>query len=131
MAAPLALGWRGLMTADARTAATAAAATTTPLVSYALRHATRSPAHPPNDTPAPRRTRVQRNLDKLHQKEVVPAVDRTEAVPPPCMVAVMGPKGCGKSTLIRSLVKVRLAADGVEEGQQAAQRGRQPAWWKP
>ena len=48
---------------------------------------------------------MQRNLDKLHQKEVVPAIDRTEATPPPCLVAVMGPKGCGKSTLIRSLVK--------------------------
>ena len=51
--------------------------------------------------------KIQRNLDRLHQKEVVPQVDRTEAVaPPPVLVAVMGPGKCGKSTLIRSLVKV-------------------------
>lgn len=40
-----------------------------------------------------------------HRKEHVPLVDRTEALPPPSLVVVMGPKGCGKSTLIRSLVK--------------------------
>jgi len=50
---------------------------------------------------------IQRNLDRLHKKEVIPQVDRTEAIsPPPCLVAVMGPPKCGKSTLIRSLVKV-------------------------
>jgi len=49
---------------------------------------------------------IQRNLDRLHKKEVIPQVDRTEAVaPPPVLVAVMGPPGCGKSTLVRSLVK--------------------------
>ena len=49
---------------------------------------------------------VQRNLDRQHKKEVVPQVDRTEAdAPPPVLVAVMGPPQCGKTTLIRSLVK--------------------------
>ena len=48
----------------------------------------------------------QRNLDRQQKKELVPLVDRTEDVPPPVMVVVMGPKGVGKSTLIRSLVKI-------------------------
>lgn len=39
------------------------------------------------------------------RKEYVPLVDRAEELPPPAMIVVMGPKGCGKSTLIRSLVK--------------------------
>ena len=50
--------------------------------------------------------KVQRNLDRAHKKEVPLQVDRTEtAAPPPCLVAVMGPPRCGKTTLIRSLVK--------------------------
>lgn len=49
---------------------------------------------------------IQRNLDKAQQKEVVPLVNREEAVPPPSLVVVMGPKSCGKTTLIRSLVKI-------------------------
>jgi ribosome biogenesis protein BMS1 len=48
----------------------------------------------------------QRNLDRAQKKELVPLVDRTEEQPPPALVAVMGPQGCGKSTLIRSLVKI-------------------------
>lgn len=39
------------------------------------------------------------------RKEYVPLVNRSEDVPPPTLVVVMGPQGCGKSTLIRSLVK--------------------------
>lgn len=39
------------------------------------------------------------------RKEHVPLVDRTEELPPPALIVIMGPKGCGKSTLIRSLVK--------------------------
>jgi len=50
---------------------------------------------------------IQRNSDKSHQKEYVPKDDRsklvTSASPP--LVVVMGPKGVGKSMLIRSLVK--------------------------
>ena len=48
----------------------------------------------------------QRNLDRGQKKEVVPLRDRTEDLPPPTMVCVMGPQGVGKSTLIRSLVKI-------------------------
>jgi len=48
----------------------------------------------------------QRNLDRAQKKELVPLVDRTEELPPPSLVVVMGPGGVGKSTLIRSLVKI-------------------------
>ncbi len=48
----------------------------------------------------------QRNLDRAQKKELVPLVDRTEELAPPSLVVVMGPKGCGKTTLIRSLVKI-------------------------
>lgn len=49
---------------------------------------------------------MQRNLDRAQKKEVVPLVNREEELPPPAFVVVMGPKGVGKSTLIRSLVKM-------------------------
>ncbi|CAM9787485.1 unnamed protein product, partial [Laminaria digitata] len=52
------------------------------------------------------RRNQQRNLDRAQKKEVVPQVDRAEEVPPPVMVVVMGPKGSGKTTLIRSLIKL-------------------------
>ena len=52
---------------------------------------------------------IQRNLDRSQKKEYVPLNDRrgTEIheTPPSC-VCVMGPPGVGKSTLIRSLVKL-------------------------
>ena len=50
----------------------------------------------------------QRNLDKAQKKEVVPLVNRLASTdyPPPVLVVIMGPKQCGKSTLIRSLVKI-------------------------
>jgi ribosome biogenesis protein BMS1 len=49
----------------------------------------------------------QRNLDRAQQKEVVPLVNRSEEeLSPPVCVVVMGPPRCGKSTLIRSLVKI-------------------------
>ncbi|KAL7535066.1 hypothetical protein ACHAXR_009454, partial [Thalassiosira sp. AJA248-18] len=52
---------------------------------------------------------IQRNLDRAQKKEYVPLSDRraarVEAGPPP-LVAVVGPPGVGKSTLIRSLVKM-------------------------
>eukprot|EP00977_Amphora_coffeiformis_P023942 scaffold14763_cov137-Amphora_coffeaeformis.AAC.4 len=52
---------------------------------------------------------IQRNLDRSQKKEYVPLQDRRTAVvheTPPPLVVVMGPKGVGKSTLIRSLVKL-------------------------
>ena len=50
---------------------------------------------------------IQRNLDRGHKKEFTPAKDRrADERPPPVLVAVMGPPGVGKSTLIRSLVKM-------------------------
>ncbi|CAJ1965988.1 unnamed protein product [Cylindrotheca closterium] len=52
---------------------------------------------------------IQRNLDRSQKKEYVPQKDRRSAHPnqsPPSLVVVMGPKGVGKSTLIRSLVKI-------------------------
>lgn len=52
---------------------------------------------------------IQRNLDKSQKKEYVPLQDRRSAVlheTPPALIVVMGPKGVGKSTLIRSLVKL-------------------------
>jgi ribosome biogenesis protein BMS1 len=52
---------------------------------------------------------IQRNLDRAQKKEYVPLNDRrasrVEEGPPP-LVAVVGPPGVGKSTLIRSLVKI-------------------------
>lgn len=51
----------------------------------------------------------QRNLDRSQKKEYVPLHDRraTEATEtPPSVVVVMGPQGVGKSTLIKSLVKL-------------------------
>eukprot|EP01038_Epipyxis_sp_PR26KG_P004817 gene4817-6750_t len=49
----------------------------------------------------------QRNLDREQKKELVPLDDRSiDDSPPPMMVVVMGPHGVGKSTLIRSLVKL-------------------------
>jgi ribosome biogenesis protein BMS1 len=51
---------------------------------------------------------MQRNLDRSQQKEYVPLSDRRATIAhetPPSVVVVMGPKGVGKSTLIRSLVK--------------------------
>ena len=35
----------------------------------------------------------QRNLDRGQKKEVVPLRDRSEELPPPVLVCVMGPKG--------------------------------------
>lgn len=52
---------------------------------------------------------IQRNLDRTQKKEYVPLSDRrTEVIheTPPALIVVMGPKGVGKSTLIRSLVKI-------------------------
>jgi len=62
---------------------------------------------------------LQRNLDRGHNKEIGPQRSASinqvkshddsiivEADPPPAVVVVMGPAGVGKSTLIRSLVKL-------------------------
>eukprot|EP01104_Vermistella_antarctica_P002314 TRINITY_DN1256_c0_g1_i1.p1 TRINITY_DN1256_c0_g1~~TRINITY_DN1256_c0_g1_i1.p1 ORF type:complete len:1183 (-),score=490.11 TRINITY_DN1256_c0_g1_i1:24-3572(-) len=50
---------------------------------------------------------IQRNADLRHKKLHAPMLDHTAEAsqPPPVLIAVVGPPGCGKSTLIRSLVK--------------------------
>ncbi|ORX85008.1 DUF663-domain-containing protein [Anaeromyces robustus] len=48
---------------------------------------------------------AMRNADIEQKRLHVPLVDRTPDEAPPTMVAVVGPPGCGKTTLIRSLVK--------------------------
>ncbi|KAJ3388516.1 Glycoside hydrolase 2 (Mannanase, beta-galactosidase) [Entophlyctis sp. JEL0112] len=50
---------------------------------------------------------IMRNMDKDQTRLHVPMVDRTPDIPPPVVVAVVGPPGVstGKTTLIRSLVK--------------------------
>ena len=75
----------------------------------------------------------------LHRKEHVPLVDRTEALPPPSLVVVMGPKGCGKTTLIRSLVKYYTGQNlsdvlgrwEVGEGGREGGEGRFGVWSTP
>ena len=44
---------------------------------------------------------IQRNLDRGHRKDHVEIKKKEAEVPPPIVVAVVGPKGCGKSSLIR------------------------------
>jgi ribosome biogenesis protein BMS1 len=56
----------------------------------------------------------QRNLDRAQKKEVVPLVNRTEELPPPIVVVVVGPRGVGKSSLIRSLVKLYTGQNIVD-----------------
>ncbi|KAK4054877.1 Glycoside hydrolase 2 (Mannanase, beta-galactosidase) [Microbotryomycetes sp. JL201] len=60
---------------------------------------------------------ARRNVEKDQTRLHVPAIDRTfngsagqggkqfDGVVPPVIVAVMGPQGVGKSTLVRSLVR--------------------------
>jgi hypothetical protein len=48
---------------------------------------------------------VQRNLDRGHRKEHVPLAERTSTTAPPITVVVMGPKGVGKTTLIKVCVR--------------------------
>ena len=43
--------------------------------------------------------------EKQQRKLRAPLMDRTGEEPPPYVVVVQGPPGCGKTTLIRSLVK--------------------------
>ncbi|KAG0242630.1 hypothetical protein B0O80DRAFT_422918 [Mortierella sp. GBAus27b] len=47
----------------------------------------------------------RRNLDRDQTRLHVPLVDRTPMEAPPVVVAVVGPPGTGKTTLIKSLVK--------------------------
>ncbi|KAK9704640.1 Glycoside hydrolase 2 (Mannanase, beta-galactosidase) [Basidiobolus ranarum] len=48
---------------------------------------------------------IRRNADRDQKKLHVPLVDRTPIEAPPVVVAIVGPPGSGKSTLIKSLVK--------------------------
>lgn len=48
---------------------------------------------------------VQRNADRSHRKEVSAAVRRDSGVAP-TVIVVVGPRGSGKTTLIKSLVKL-------------------------
>jgi ribosome biogenesis protein BMS1 len=48
---------------------------------------------------------ARRKLDKQEKKFHVPKVDRTQGLPPPIIVAVVGPPKTGKTSLIHSLVK--------------------------
>ncbi|KAI1292072.1 Ribosome biogenesis protein BMS1 -like protein [Halotydeus destructor] len=43
--------------------------------------------------------------DKLEKKHHIPIIDRTPIEPPPIVVAVVGPKNSGKTTLIKSLIR--------------------------
>lgn len=49
--------------------------------------------------------RFRRKQDLEEKRYHVPLVDRTPLEPPPVIVAVVGPPGVGKSTLVKSLVK--------------------------
>jgi len=49
--------------------------------------------------------KVQYTLNQKANKERTPVVDKNPTTPPPFVVVVHGPKGVGKSTLIRSMVK--------------------------
>lgn len=53
---------------------------------------------------------------------IVGQVDRAEEVPPPVMVVVMGPKGSGKTTLIRSLIKLYTGETHFRQGLMSAPR---------
>ncbi|KAJ2779052.1 Glycoside hydrolase 2 (Mannanase, beta-galactosidase) [Coemansia javaensis] len=53
-----------------------------------------------------RADRMARRKAELAEKKFhVPMADRTPTVPAPLVVAVVGPPGCGKTTLIKSLVR--------------------------
>ncbi|KAJ3364919.1 Glycoside hydrolase 2 (Mannanase, beta-galactosidase) [Allomyces arbusculus] len=62
-----------------------------------------------------RAEKMARRKEELNQKKLhVPLVDRTPIEPPPVVIAVAGPPGTGKSTLIRSLVK-RYTRQNIHE----------------
>ena len=47
-----------------------------------------------------------RSQDQKSKKQHIPVVDKTPEEPPPIIVAIVGPPKVGKTTLLRSLIKV-------------------------
>src|ERR1700748_1993231 len=49
--------------------------------------------------------RFRRTQDLISKKEHIPLVDRTPLEPPPFIVAIVGPQGVGKTSLMRCLIR--------------------------
>lgn len=49
--------------------------------------------------------RFRRKEDIVTKKQHIPTVDKTPDVPPPVLIAIVGPPKVGKTTLIKNLIK--------------------------